>query len=60
MTLVFMAALVSVLLRGLAIDCGCFDPGGGQDVTAGVGLLRDIGLMALVVLVWWLRVRSEE
>jgi uncharacterized membrane protein YphA (DoxX/SURF4 family) len=60
MTLVFMAALVSVLLRGLAIDCGCFDPGGGQDVTAGVALLRDIALMALVVLVWWLRVRSEE
>jgi uncharacterized membrane protein YphA (DoxX/SURF4 family) len=55
MTLVFMAALVSVLLRGLAIDCGCFDPGGGQDVTAGVALLRDIVLMALVVLVWWLR-----
>ncbi len=57
MTLVFMAALFSVLLRGLAIDCGCFDPGGGQDVTAGVALLRDIGLMALVVLVWWLRSR---
>jgi len=49
-----------VLLRGLAIDCGCFDPGGGQDVTAGVALLRDIGLMALVVLVWWLRARSKE
>ncbi|MBE0577778.1 MAG: DoxX family membrane protein [Desulfuromonadales bacterium] len=60
MTLVFMAALVSVLLRGLAIDCGCFDPGGGQDVTAGVALLRDIALMVLVVLVWWLRVRIEE
>ncbi|MGK2943246.1 MAG: MauE/DoxX family redox-associated membrane protein [Desulfuromonadales bacterium] len=59
MTLAFMAALVSVLLRGLAIDCGCFDPGGGQDVTAGVALLRDIALMALVVMVWWLRVRSE-
>ncbi|MDT8443896.1 MAG: MauE/DoxX family redox-associated membrane protein [Desulfuromonadales bacterium] len=57
MTLVFMAALVSVLLRGMEIDCGCFDPGGGQDVTAGVALLRDIALMALVVLVWWLRSR---
>ena len=55
MTLVFMVALVSVLLRGLEIDCGCFDPGGGQDVTAGVALLRDVGLMVLVVLAWWLR-----
>ena len=55
MTLIFMAALVSVLVRGLEIDCGCFDPGGGQDVTAGVALLRDIGLMILVFLVWFLR-----
>jgi len=57
MTLLFMAALVSVLLRGLEIDCGCFDPGGGQNVTAGVALLRDVGLMGLVVLVWRLRSR---
>jgi uncharacterized membrane protein YphA (DoxX/SURF4 family) len=55
MTLVFMVALASVLLRGLEIDCGCFDPSGGQDVTAGVALLRDVGLMILVVLAWWLR-----
>lgn len=57
MTLLFMAALVSVLLRGLEIDCGCFDPGGGENVTAGVALLRDVGLMVLVVVVWWLRSR---
>lgn len=62
MNLVFMVALFSVLVRGLDIDCGCFDPGGGQDVTAGVALLRDIGLMILVVLAWWLRAgaRDEE
>jgi putative oxidoreductase len=57
MTLVFMAALVSVLLRGLVIDCGCFDPAGGQDVSAGMALLRDVGLMVLVVLTWVLRNR---
>ena len=57
MTLLFMIALVSVLLRGLDIDCGCFDPAGGQDVSAGVALLRDVGLMTLVVLTWWLRSR---
>jgi putative oxidoreductase len=60
MTLVFMAALVSVLLRGLEIDCGCFDPGGGQDVTAGVALLRDLGLMVLVALTWWLRASERS
>jgi len=57
MTLIFMVALVSVLLRGLDIDCGCFDPAGGQDVSAGMALLRDVGLMVLVVLTWVLRSR---
>ena len=57
MTLVFMAALVWVLLRGLDIDCGCFDPAGGRDVSAGTALLRDVGLMALVALTWFLRSR---
>jgi putative oxidoreductase len=60
MTLVFMVALVSVLLRGLEIDCGCFDPGGGQDVTAGAALLRDAGLMVLVALTWWLRTSEQN
>lgn len=60
MTMVFMAALTSVLLRGLDIDCGCFDPGSGQNVTAGIALLRDVGLMALVVLVWWLRAGGRD
>ena len=55
MTLVFMVALTSVLIRDLGIDCGCFDPGGGENVTAGAALLRDVGLMVLVVLAWWLR-----
>jgi hypothetical protein len=49
-----------VLLRGLEIDCGCFDPGGGQDVTAGIALLRDVGLMILVVLAWWLRASERD
>lgn len=59
MTLVFMIALLSVLLRGLEIDCGCFDPGGGQDVTAWVALMRDVGLMILVLLAWSLRSCGE-
>lgn len=58
MTLVFMVALTSVLMRDLGIDCGCFAPGGGENVTAGSALLRDVGLMVLVVLTWWLRSRK--
>jgi putative oxidoreductase len=57
LTVVFMAALVSVLLRGLEIDCGCFNPGGGEGVSAGAALLRDIVLMGLMILSWWLRSR---
>lgn len=56
--LVFMAALASVLVRGLEIDCGCFDPGGGQDVSAETALWRDAGLLVLVGLTWWLRSRQ--
>jgi putative oxidoreductase len=58
MTACFMAALVSALARGLEIDCGCFDPAGGSDVTAGVALMRDGGLVALMALIWWLRGRT--
>ena len=60
MTLLFMVALTSVLLRGLEIDCGCFDPGSGEDVSAGVALLRDLGLMLLVVITWRLRANDQK
>ena len=52
LNLVFMAALISVLLRGLDIDCGCFDPGGDSRTGPGAALLRDIMLMALIVMTW--------
>lgn len=57
LTLVFMAALASVLARGMEIDCGCFDPGGGKAVSAAMALLRDVGLMGLIALTWWTRSR---
>lgn len=60
LTLVFMVALLSVMLRGLDIDCGCFDPTGGQEVTAGTAFMRDVGIMALVVIVWTLRRRLPD
>jgi len=60
MNLVFIVALISVLLRGLDIDCGCFEPGSGQNVSADVALMRDIGFMVLVVLIWWLRGKTTS
>ena len=52
LNLVFIVALISVLLRGLDIDCGCFDPGGDTSTRPGEALLRDLVLMALIVMTW--------
>lgn len=57
---VFMIALATVAARGLDIDCGCFDPGGTSHTSAWEALLRDAGLMVLVVLVWIQRDRQAR
>jgi putative oxidoreductase len=44
LTAVFMAALASVLVRGLDIDCGCFRHGGAK-TSAWVALGRDALLL---------------
>ncbi len=51
LTLVFMAALASTLVRGLDIDCGCFRAG-EEKTSAWTALARDALLLggALVVL----------
>lgn len=51
LTLLFMAALASTLVRGLDIDCGCFRPG-GEKTSAWTPLVRDALLLgaALAVL----------
>ncbi len=56
---VFILALISVMARGLDIDCGCFDPSGQGQTTALEALLRDLGLMVLVVLAWFSRERRS-
>lgn len=57
---VFILALVSVIARGLDIDCGCFDPGGEGHTSARTALLRDLGIMALVVVSYRLRGRMTS
>jgi uncharacterized membrane protein YphA (DoxX/SURF4 family) len=59
LTGVFMAALASVVARGMDIDCGCFRPGQGH-TSAGAALLRDAGILLLAVLVFRLRGRLQR
>lgn len=45
MLVVFLAALVSALVRGIDVDCGCFSPTGQSDVTE--ALVRDVLFLAI-------------
>lgn len=47
---VFVAVLLSVLARGLNIDCGCFGPDAGTTPWQALG--RDLVLLALAVAVY--------
>lgn len=58
LNVVFIISLISVLARGLGIDCGCFTPSGEGGATAGQALVRDVGLMVLIALTFLLRGRS--
>ena len=59
MLAVFMVAISWNLLRGNAIDCGCFDPSATgktyeeriQDMW--LVLLRDAGMLLMVAQLWW-------
>lgn len=47
---VFIAGIVSVWVRGISIDCGCFGGGGTTGETAyGLDIARDTGLLACAV-----------
>lgn len=51
--LVFIAALSSVVIRGIATPCGCFGPGETEPVTWWT-VARDGGaLIPALYLVWW-------
>lgn len=50
MNLAFIAALVSVIARGLDIDCGCFKQGGSK-TSPWLALARDVVFLAMTALV---------
>lgn len=50
MNLVFMAALASAIVRGLDIDCGCFQQGGTK-TSPWLALARDTIFLAMTIFV---------
>lgn len=50
--LVFIVAIMSVLIRGLDISCGCFSTTSGGDPIAIKRLLEDLGFLVLGVYLW--------
>lgn len=57
LTAVFMLVLVSVVARGLDIDCGCFRS--GDHTSAIQALWRDAGLLLLSIVTYRLRGRTS-
>ncbi len=62
LNLIFIVALVSLIWRGLEIDCGCFGSS-GRATTPQEALVRDLVLMVLIFLTYrWMpgqRLRSR-
>lgn len=56
LTLSFALALVTVIARGLEIDCGCF--GAAGQTSAAEALVRDVALLVLAAAVYFLRGRA--
>jgi uncharacterized membrane protein YphA (DoxX/SURF4 family) len=51
LNLVFIAAMVSAIARGLEIDCGCFKQGDKDPPLLAIG--RDLVFIAMAALVLW-------
>lgn len=54
----FQVALVSALVRGLDISCGCFGKGTETSVTFALG--RNFLLLACLLAGYWLQLRSQS
>ncbi|HEX9779374.1 MAG TPA: MauE/DoxX family redox-associated membrane protein [Geopsychrobacteraceae bacterium] len=60
LNLVFIAALASLIVRGIDIDCGCFRPDADSHTSPLSALLRDLGIMVLVLTTWFLERRKNR
>ncbi len=60
LNLMFIAVLASAVIRGFDIDCGCFNSAAQYPTTPLTALLRDVGLMVLMILTWVLADNQEQ
>ncbi len=55
LNVIFIFVLLSAIIRGFDIDCGCFKPDSADPTTPIAALWRDIGLLLLMIMTWVLR-----
>lgn len=59
LNLIFMLAISSLIVRGIDIDCGCFNPDAESKTSPLMALWRDAGLLLLLISTWMLRYRQH-
>ena len=59
LNVVFVAALASAIMRGLDIDCGCFQQGGAK-TSPWLALGRDIVFLVMTAIVLWCEARRKN
>jgi hypothetical protein len=52
MLLTFSGALLIAQLRGLSVDCGCFDAHSFLDASPRIAFIRDLVLLALAAVLY--------
>jgi uncharacterized membrane protein YphA (DoxX/SURF4 family) len=57
---IFSAALISALVRGLEVDCGCFGPGGSSVAKMWLSLGRALTLAALAAVLYRFELRMAK
>lgn len=53
LTLAFIALIASVIVRGIDIGCGCFGEASAAEAVGWPLLLRDVALLAAIVVAGW-------
>ncbi len=57
---VFIVALTSAIVRGFDIDCGCFNPDSESPTPPIAAIVRDLGLIVLILTSWFFRPGSND
>jgi len=60
LNLIFMVALTSLIVHGIDIDCGCFRPDADVQTSPLSALIRDLGIMLLILMTWFFERRKNR